>query len=199
MADVGGESPLQRAELLELADLRLDAAGHLVVRLGQPGHLVVAVHGHALVEVTVGEPLGDLRRLPDGADDLPGDQAGDPGQQQQEHEPADDQRALHERERALLGVERDPEVELQVAAGGPDRLADDQRRDLDTLGHDRDVAARERPVGDVPPQVRRHVSDRAGRHLVRSGAVDAAARLPEPRGEHGPELPRRGRARVVGQ
>jgi hypothetical protein len=118
-------------ELLELADLGLDAAGHLVVRLGQPRHLVVAVHGHAFVEVPVGEPLGDLGGLPDRPDDLPGDQARDPGQQQEQHEPADDQRALHQRERALLGVQREQQVELQVSARCAHRLADDQRRDLD--------------------------------------------------------------------
>ena len=61
VADVGGEPPLQRAELLQLADLLLDAARHLVVGLAEAGQLVLALHGHALVEVAVGEPLGDLR------------------------------------------------------------------------------------------------------------------------------------------
>ena len=126
VADVRGEPPLQRAELLELADLGLDAAGHLVVRLGQPRHLVVAVHRHPLVEVAVGEPLGDLGGLPHRPHHLPGDEARDAGQQQEQHQPADDQRALHQRERALLGVEREQQVELQVAARGAHRLADDQ-------------------------------------------------------------------------
>ena len=45
--------------------------------------------------------------------------------------PPDDQRALHQRERALLGVQREQQVELQVPARRAHRLADDQRRDLD--------------------------------------------------------------------
>ncbi len=198
VADVRGEPPLQRPELLELADLGLDAAGHLVVRLGQPRHLVVAVHGHAFVEVPVGEPLGDLGGLPDRPDDLPGDQARDPGQEQEQHEPAHDQRALHQRERALLGVQREQQVELQVSARRAHRLADDQRRDLDASRGDRDVAAGERASGDVPAQVRRDVRDRARRHLAHPGPVDAAG-LARTRGEDGAELPRRGRARVVRQ
>ena len=191
VADVGGEAPLQRAELLELADLRLNAARHLVVGLGEARDLVVAPNGHPLVEVPVGEPFRDLRGLPHRAHDLAGDQARDPGQQHEEHEAADDQRALDEREGALLGVEREQQVELQVPACCAHGLADDQRRDVDALVGDRGVAARQRPLGDVPAQVRRDVRDGPGRHLV-------GPAVPRSRREHGAELPRRRRAGRVG-
>lgn len=49
--DVGGEPALQPAELLELADLALDAGGHPVVGHGELRQVVLADHGDALVEV----------------------------------------------------------------------------------------------------------------------------------------------------
>jgi hypothetical protein len=195
VADVGGEPALQRAELLQLADLLLDALGHRVVRLAEPGHLVVTVHRHPLVEVPVGEPFGDLRGQPDGAHHLPRDQAGDAGQQQQQDQPADDQRALHQAQRALLGRQREQQVELQRRVRGSDRLPDQQRRHLGrgavrALVGERHVLAGERALGHLLAQVRWHVLDRPRGHL--GAAVRAAG------GEHRAELPGRGRRRVVG-
>ena len=190
VADVGGEPPLQRAELLQLPDLLLDAARHLVVRLAEPGQLVLALHGEALVEVAVGEPLGDLRGPPHRPHDLPRDDHGDARQQEQQHEPADDQRALDEPERALLRVEREQQVELQVAVRGAHRLADHQRGDVDALRLDRAVAHGPGPVGDALPQVGRHVLQRARGHA--RGGADRGG------GEHRAERARGGGARRVG-
>ena len=114
VADVGGEPALQRPELLELADLRLDARRHLVVRLREPGHLVVAVDRHAFVEVAVGEPFGDVGGLAHRAHDLAGDHRRDAREQHEQDPGGERERALDQRERALLGREREEQVELQV-------------------------------------------------------------------------------------
>ena len=104
VGDVRGEPALQRAELLELADLALDALGHLVVRLGEPGDVVLADHDHAFVQLAAGEPLRGLRGAADRPDDLPGHEVRDAGEQQQQHETADDQRALHDADRGCSAV-----------------------------------------------------------------------------------------------
>ena len=193
VADVGGEPALQRAELLQLADLLLDALRHRVVRLAEPGQLVLAVHRHPLVEVPVGEPLGDLRGLPHRAHHLPGDQAGDAGQQQQQDQPADDQRALHQVERALLGGQREQQVELQVAVRGPHRLADQQRGHLDAVLVQRDVLARAgcpRPPSPAGPAGRPRPGRRPPGCRRRRGPVVSTARNSPAAGEAGPRRPR---------
>ena len=48
--DVGDEPLLHAGQALELADLGLQAVGHLVERLGQPGQVVLAAGPHPLVE-----------------------------------------------------------------------------------------------------------------------------------------------------
>src|SRR3546814_4431860 len=53
------------SDLLELGDLVRQALGHLVERLRQPGHVVLAAHEHAFFEPAVGEPARDPRRRPD--------------------------------------------------------------------------------------------------------------------------------------
>ena len=77
VGDVGDEPALHARQLLELADLLLQAGGHLVERRAQPGDVVVAAHVHALLEPAGREPLGDPAGQPDRGDDLPGDQPGD--------------------------------------------------------------------------------------------------------------------------
>src|SRR5256885_7191592 len=47
------------------------------------------------------EPLGGLGRAPHRPHHLAGDQVGDTGQEQQQHHAADDQRVLHQADRAL--------------------------------------------------------------------------------------------------
>ena len=172
VADVGGEPALQRPELLELADLRLDARRHLVVRLREPGHLVVAVDRHPFVEVAVGEPFGDVGGLAHRAHDLAGDHRRDAREQHEQDPGGERERALDQRERALLGREREEQVELQVAARGAHRLADDERghgRGLARRG-DRQVLGGEEALQHRGPQLRRDDLGGPGADLHRDAA-----------------------------
>ena len=182
MADVGGEPALQRAELLELVDLLLDARGHLVVGLREPGDLVVAVDRHPLVEVAVGEPLGDVGGLPDRAHHLAGDDARDAREQTQEGEPGQRERRLDQGEGPLLGREREDQVELQVAPGRAHRLPDDQGGHVGPAGGGhRDVLRGEEPLEHGVAQLRRDdvrgSRRRLGRALVRRAGPRRAERL----------------------
>ena len=83
---VGDEPPLHPAQLLELADLPLQVGGHLVERRRQPRQVVLAGDAQALLELAGGQPLGDPAGHPHRGHHLPGDQPGQPGdQQQQQH------------------------------------------------------------------------------------------------------------------
>ena len=88
MAHVGGEPPLQIAELFEGGDLPLQALGHIVEGHRQPGHIVFAADRHPLGQMPLGEALGDPRGRPNRQDHLPGHQQRDAGQQQQQNHPA---------------------------------------------------------------------------------------------------------------
>ena len=92
VGDVGDEPPLHPAQLLELADLALQAGRHLVERRGQPGEVVLAGDPQPLLELAGGQPLGDPPGQPDRGDHLPGDQPGQPGDQHQQQHGGGEQR-----------------------------------------------------------------------------------------------------------
>ena len=125
---VGDEAPLHPGQVLELADLALQAGRHPVERRRQPGQVVLAAHPHPLVEPARGEPLGDAGGHPDRRDDLPGDQPGDAAEQHDQGERAHQQRAADQAEGVLLLVEREDVVELVRPDAG----------DLDRCPHDHD-------------------------------------------------------------
>ena len=100
--DIGGEPALQLAELLELADLTWMLPAIPLNDSASVATSIVAVHGHPFVQVPSANRSAMSAACRTGPDHLPGDQRGDPGQQQREHDPADEQRALDDRERALL-------------------------------------------------------------------------------------------------
>ena len=108
---VRDEPPLHPAQLLELADLALQVAGHLVERRGEAGEVVLALHPHPLLQVAGGEPFGDPPGQPDRGDDLAGHQPGHPGHQHQQEDGRGEQRPGHEGQRLLLLVEREEVVE----------------------------------------------------------------------------------------
>jgi hypothetical protein len=60
VGDVGDELPLQHRQPFHLLDLVLEGVGHIVEALTEDGDLIVAVHRHAFVEVTVGDEPGHL-------------------------------------------------------------------------------------------------------------------------------------------
>ena len=84
VGDVGDEAALHPGQLLELADLLLQAGGHLVERRAEPGDVVLAADVHALLEPARGEPLGDPAGQPHRGDHLAGDQPGDAADQDQQ-------------------------------------------------------------------------------------------------------------------
>ena len=128
--DVGGEPLLQLGEPLQLGDLPLQAVGHRVEAGGQPGEVVLAAHDHALLELALGQPLGDARGPAHRVDHQPGDQHADADDEQRQRDPADDDRAADQREALLLLVQREGVVQLDLLAagrvaghGGADRAA----------------------------------------------------------------------------
>ena len=180
VGDVGGEPLLQLGEPLELGDLPLEAVGHRVEAGGQAGELVLAAHGHAFLELPLGETLGGAGRLPHRVDDEPGDQHADAHHEQGEGHADDHDGAADQGEALLLLVEREGEVELDLLAArlvGGHGGADEQRglRVALVVGHQR-VLVRLVAVGDVGPQVGgQRVGDvRAadGGRLAGAGAVD---------------------------
>ena len=62
VGDVGDELLLDPAELLELPDLPLQVAGHLVERRGQSRQVVLASDLDPLLQLTGRQPLGHLAR-----------------------------------------------------------------------------------------------------------------------------------------
>ena len=140
VGDVGDEAALHPGELLELADLLLQAGGHLVEGRAQPGDVVVAAHVHALLEPAGREPLGDPPGQPHRGDDLPGDQPGDAADQEQQQRAAGDQGPPHQREGVLLLGHREEVVERVGAAVGRQR----HLRAGDHAGHRRGVRCRRR-------------------------------------------------------
>ena len=103
--DVGDEAALEAAELLELADLLLQVAGHLVERRRQPRQVVLAGHAQSFLQVPRGQPLGHPARHPDRGHHLAGHQPGQAGDQQQQQRPGGQQRTADEREGLALLVE----------------------------------------------------------------------------------------------
>ena len=81
VAHVCDEPALHAGELLELTDLPLQAARHLVERDAQPGDVVLPAHVHPLLEPAGRQPLGDPPGQPDRGDDLAGHQPGDEPEQ----------------------------------------------------------------------------------------------------------------------
>ena len=73
--DVGDEPPLHPGQLLQLADLLLQAGGHLVERRGQPGQVVLAAAPHPLVAAARRRAARrPAAAEPHRRDHLPGDQ-----------------------------------------------------------------------------------------------------------------------------
>ena len=64
--------PLNSRELLELPDLALETASHLVEAGRELGHVVAAAHDHSLGQPTSRELIGDLCGHPHRCDHLPG-------------------------------------------------------------------------------------------------------------------------------
>ena len=96
---------------------------------------------------------------------------GDPREQTQQGEPRQRERRLDERERPLLGREREDQVELQVAPRGADRLPDDEGGHARTArGRDRDVLRGEEPLEDGVAQLRGHGVGGSRRRAGRAGA-----------------------------
>ena len=114
VADIRGEPLLQIAELFELGDLLRQALGHLVERHRQPGHVVLAAHGHSFLEPAVGESHGDPRRRTDRADDLPRHEHRDRHEQHEQHDTTDEHRAADQRQDALFAGQREDEVQLET-------------------------------------------------------------------------------------
>ena len=186
MTDIGGETALQIAELLELGDLVRQALGHLVERLRQPRHVVLAAHQHAFFESAVGESARDSRGRPDRQHHLPGDQRGDRGEQHQQDHPTDEHRAAHQRQARFLARQREDQVDLQRRDLGT-RAADDQRTPSVTVG----VGDGGELVGDLvaldeSAQFLWDLRDRTGGDLVRRCPADHRQRRVEtPRGAAG--------------
>jgi hypothetical protein len=135
--DVGGESLLQLRERLQLGDLALQAVGHRVEALRQPGQVVLAADGHPLLELPLGQPLGGAGRPPDRVDDEPRDHHPDARHEQRQHDPDDEHRVADAGEALLLLVQGEGVVELDLLAALPvtrHRRAHQQRGPRFTVG-----------------------------------------------------------------
>ena len=120
---VGDELPLHLGQLLQLAQLLLQAGRHVIERPGQGGQVVGATDRHPLLELAIGQPLGRLGRFPDRHDHPPGDQRDDADQQHDQGQPATEHGPLHQGQRLLLLFHREQVVQLGTRA---DHTADGQ-------------------------------------------------------------------------
>ena len=123
---VTGEATLQTGQVLESADLALQAAGHVVERLPQPCDVVGAADLDPLREVTRGEPARGFGRDPYRPHHLPGHEQCDAEHEQHQAEAGQQHGALHQRDGLLLGGEREQVVQLEQPGAGLHGLADDQ-------------------------------------------------------------------------
>ncbi len=99
----------------------LQAGGHLVERRAEAGDVVVAAHVHALLEPSRRQTLGHPSGQPHRRHHLPGDQPGDPADQEQQQHRRGDQGPPYQREGALLLGHREEVVERVGAAVGRQR------------------------------------------------------------------------------
>ncbi|SIH63882.1 Uncharacterised protein [Mycobacteroides abscessus subsp. abscessus] len=127
VGDVGDELPLKHGQPFHLLDLVLEGVGHVVEALPEHGDLVVAVDGHPLVEVAVGDEPGHLGAGAHGGDDEPGDDPRDRADEDDEDEGGDEHRALDEVERVLLLAEVAQVVELELPRTGDRQLLGDEQ------------------------------------------------------------------------
>ena len=74
MRDVGDELALRLRQLLEFAQLLLEAGGHVVERGSERGEVVGATDRHPLLELAGGQPLGGAGRVPHRQHHPPGHQ-----------------------------------------------------------------------------------------------------------------------------
>ena len=118
MADVGDEPLLHPREVLQPADLLLQAGRHLVEGGAQTGQVVVALDMHALGQVPGRQPLGDARRQPDGRHDLTRHDVRDEPDHQHEQGADAEHGAAHQVEGLLLAGEREQVVELVLPDAG---------------------------------------------------------------------------------
>ena len=125
---VGDEPLLDAREVLELGDLLLDRGRHAVEGGAEPGEVVLALGPHALVEVALGEALGDGGRTPHRVGHEARHDEGDGADEQDEGGPTEEERLPDEADDLALAVHRVDEVEAVVAGDGQhDGLADDDR------------------------------------------------------------------------
>ena len=136
MGDVGDELPLQHRQPFHLLDLMLEGVGHIVEALTENGDLIVAVHRHAFVQVTVGDEPGHLCPGAHRGDDESSDDPGDGADEDDEDERGDEHRPLHEVQCVLLFAEVAEVVQLELTGS----------RDLQLLG---DEQTRSRAVGQA--------------------------------------------------
>ncbi len=113
---VRDEPALHPRQLLQLADLSLQAGRHLVERRAEPCDVVVAANVHPLLETTGGQPLRDPSGEPHRRHDLSGDQPGDTADQDHQQHAGSHEGASYQREGALLLGHREQVVERVGAA-----------------------------------------------------------------------------------
>ncbi len=177
VGDVGDEAALQPAQLLELPDLALQVAGHLVERRREAGEVVLARDPQPLLQPPGGQPLGHPPGHPDRGDDLTGDQPGEPRDQDQQQCPGRDERPGHQGEGLLLLLQGEQEEErVGLTIGRQLHLRADHDPGLlgglpVLLGEDRGVGPRGGGASLVEPP--RH--GRGNARGVEPARVDGAA------------------------
>ena len=112
---VGDEALLHAREVLELGDLLLDRGRHAVEGGAEAGEVVLALGPHALVEVALGEALGDGGGTAHRVGDEARHDEGDGTDEQDEGCPAEEERLPDEADDLALAVHRVDEVEAVVA------------------------------------------------------------------------------------
>ena len=132
--DVRDELPLQHRQSLHLLDLVLEGVGHIVEALTEHSDLVVAVHGHALVEVAVGDEPGHLGARAHRCHDEASDDPGDCADEHDEHEGGHEHRSLHEAQGVLLLTEITEVVELELPGARDLQLLCDEQSGTRAVG-----------------------------------------------------------------
>ena len=115
---VGGEAALARLCLREGTDLLLERLGHLVERRCPGAELVVGLDRKPSLEQTLRERVRRRARLPDGAEDPPGDERAG-GRREHDHDAPPHQENRPElREVVAQGLLGEEEVELCLRRWG---------------------------------------------------------------------------------
>ena len=169
MGDVGSKLPLQIAVLLQLRNLGGQLIGHVIEGRGQAAHLIIAIDGHALLQMTRRQALCNARGRANRRNYLLGSQPGNAHQQHHDHYAGRREQAAHQRHGGLFRFHGQRQVDLRMGNIGIGRRAYQQSVVVITIfARRREILLRNLALIHHLPQLIRHreILGRSGNRAI---------------------------------